>query len=667
VDRRLLVAGVAIAAVCATSLGTAGTAVGATTAGGTAGAQKAVAAQAASTKSITGKTRTVRSVRSTTFAGGRTGAKKGVQAHELAPDVAGGLEKDAPGAAAAAKVAANKRLVVNRHLTPAGAGATKAQPGSKASVVRTGASLIRSFNGLRSVDSRLADNGNQFTNTPPDQAVCVGKGYVVEGVNSAVRVDTTRGRRGGVMSLNKFLGLPSAIVRGSGTTSTVYGPEPTDPTCVYDSSTGTFYFVALVLDVDKASGDLTGRNYLYIAVTQNPTGAWKIYRLSATNDGSEGSVVHPHCPCIGDYPHIGFDAYGFYVTTNEYSFFGPEYNSAQVYAFDKRQLARRASTVYVTEFDTTGVENGRNGFTLWPAHSPTARDFNRGYRGTEYFLSTNAAEEATGTTVGTSNSIVIWTLRGTSTLGRSHPSVSLAWSDIAVRQYEQPPMATQKDGPAPLRDCLNDAACVKLLLGPTATPTGETLMKLDASDTRMQQVMYSGGLLWGAHETAVKFGSDVRAGIAWYAVRPTGHSQPRGSIVRSGQFGVAGQDVTYPTIGMPSNGVGVIGFTLTGPSYYPSAAYAGLSLRGRLGPIRLAAAGLGPFDDFSGYKAFDYNRPRWGDYGAAAVDGNTVWLGTEYIGQRCTLAQYEATPFGYCNGTRAPLSNWYTRISQIRP
>jgi hypothetical protein len=204
-------------------------------------------------------------------------------------------------------------------------------------------------------------------------------------------------------------------------------------------------------------------------------------------------------------------------------------------------------------------------------------------------------------------------------------------------------MATQKDGPAPLRDCLNDAACVKLLLGPTATPTGETLMKLDASDTRMQQVMYSGGLLWGAHETAVKFGSDVRAGIAWYAVRPTGHSQPRGSIVRSGQFGVAGQDVTYPTIGMPSNGVGVIGFTLTGPSYYPSAAYAGLSLRGRLGPIRLAAAGLGPFDDFSGYKAFDYNRPRWGDYGAAAVDGNTVWLGTEYIGQRCTLAQYEAT------------------------
>ena len=168
-------------------------------------------------------------------------------------------------------------------------------------MVRTGARLIRSFNGLNVRDERLADNGNQFTFTPPDQALCVGKGYVVEGVNDAVRVDTTRGHRGGVMSLNKFLGLPSAVVRGSGTTPTVYGPIPTDPTCVYDSSTGTFTFVSLVLATDRSTGNYTGRNYLYLAVTKNPLGSWRIYSLAATNDGSEGSVVHPHCPCVGDW------------------------------------------------------------------------------------------------------------------------------------------------------------------------------------------------------------------------------------------------------------------------------------------------------------------------------------------------------------------------------
>ena len=52
--------------------------------------------------------------------------------------------------------------------------------------------------------------------------------------------------------------------------------------------------------------------------------------------------------------------------------------------------------VATTTLSPAVTENGRSGFTIWPAQSPTARDFNRGYGGTEYFLSTNAAEEATG-------------------------------------------------------------------------------------------------------------------------------------------------------------------------------------------------------------------------------------------------------------------------------
>ena len=74
------------------------------------------------------------------------------------------------------------------------------------------------------------------------------------------------------------------------------------------------------------------------------------------DDGTSGTPIHPNCPCIGDYPHIGADAHGFYVTTNEYPFFAPgEFNGAQIYAFDKRALARGAPDVYVTQFDTTGL------------------------------------------------------------------------------------------------------------------------------------------------------------------------------------------------------------------------------------------------------------------------------------------------------------------------
>jgi len=57
----------------------------------------------------------------------------------------------------------------------------------------------------------------------------------------------------------------------------------------------------------------------------------------------------------------------------------------------------------------------------------------------------------------------------------------------------------------------------------------------------------------------------------------------------------------------------------------------------------------------------------WGDYGGAVADGNSIWIASEYIGQTCTLAQYEASPFGSCSGTRTSLGNWDTRISKLTP
>src|SRR6185369_13638549 len=100
-----------------------------------------------------------------------------------------------------------------------------------------------------------------------------------------------------------------------------------------------------------------------------------------------------HGPCLGDYPHIGADANGFYITTNEYSFFGPEFKSAQVYALSKSALVSGAASVAVTQFDTVGADNGNPGFTLWPATSP-AGAYETGAGGTEYFMSSNAADEA---------------------------------------------------------------------------------------------------------------------------------------------------------------------------------------------------------------------------------------------------------------------------------
>jgi hypothetical protein len=189
----------------------------------------------------------------------------------------------------------------------------------------------------------------------------------------------------------------------------------------------------------------------------------------------------------------------------------------------------------------------------------------------------------------------------------------------------------------------------------------------------MQQVVLAHGLLYGALDTAVNVGGATKAGIAFYVIRPGGGGQehsPR--LVNQGVIGLANNNVTYPAIGVTESGRGVIAFTLLGADNFPSAAYASLDAENGAGPIQIAAAGLGPDDGFTSYKAFVGNgRNRWGDYGAAVADGDNIWMASEYIGQTCTFAQYvtntAASPLFSCGKTRTSLANWDTRITEVRP
>jgi hypothetical protein len=123
-----------------------------------------------------------------------------------------------------------------------------------------------------------------------------------------------------------------------------------------------------------------------------------------------------------------------------------------------------------------------------------------------------------------------------------------------------------------------------------------------------------------------------------------------------------------PAIAMGTNGKGVIAFSVMGEDYFPSAGYVTINSQGQVGPIHLAAEGLGPDDGFTSYKGFvgDPPRTRWGDYGAAVTDGHDIWIASEYIAQTCDL---ETWLFGdlTCDGTRTALANWATRLSLVRP
>jgi hypothetical protein len=101
---------------------------------------------------------------------------------------------------------------------------------------------------------------------------------------------------------------------------------------------------------------------------------------------------------------------------------------------------------------------------------------------------------------------------------------------------------------------------------------------------------------------------------------------------------------------------------------YPSAGYAGIDAIAGVGDIHIAAEGVGPDDGFTGYKptASNGTRPRCGDYGAAASDGNTIWIASEYVNQTCTLTGWLTSNFR-CGNTRTQLANWGARIAKIAP
>jgi hypothetical protein len=597
-----------------------------------------------------------------------SGADRGVQAPELAPAVR-------PNGDAASTRSTSRNSIVNRHNSrySGDRGDSATDNGSETSNPK----LLVHFQGIDHRDQRLANGGNQFSLEPPDQGLCVGNGKIVEAVNTALNVfDTAGNSLTGVIDLNTFYGYPAAFDRTTG----VVGPFITDPSCLFDAATQRFFLIVLTLETDPASGAFLGPNHLDLAVSQsaNPAGKWTIYHVPAQDDGTQGSPNH-HCtdgaghagPCLGDYPHIGADASGIYITTNEYEFFGNAFVGAQLYAFSKQQLVA-GGTVAVTQFNTAhAAPGGKPGFTIWPAQGSGHQEL-EDTSGSEYALSSTAADEAqckslvegcSGTRM--SNNILMWTLTGTGSLGRAHPSLALSNQAITVRRYAVPPPSNQKAGHLPQAQCLNHPACATILLGGPDPFTPEVESPLDSNDTRMQQVWYADGTLWSALDTVLNVKGNPQAGIEYFAVNARS-----GKLALQGTLALAGNNLTYPAVAMTESGRGVMAFTVVGNDHFPSAGYAGMDAEEGAGAIHIAAEGAGPQDGFTGYTAYNApapNRPRWGDFGAAAVDGNTIWIGSEYIAQNCTLAQYETSPFGSCNGTRTALANWSTHISDIQP
>src|SRR6266446_1814924 len=341
-------------------------------------------------------------------------------------------------------------------------------PSAQGATVATSSTALKiSFNSINHRQQRLANNGNQFSLEPPDQGLCVGNGFVLETVNDTLRIFDTAGNAvSDPIGLNSFYGYTPAIDRTKNPLQ--FGPSITDPSCLFDVPTQRWFHVVLTLDrASITTQSLAGTNHLDVAVsaTADPTGAWNVYRLPVQDDGTQGTPDHQcqmrvagklvHGPCLGDYPHIGADANGFYITTNEFNLFSPGFfHAAQIYAFSKAQLAAGAGTVNVVQFDTSdptlGVQlDGTPGFTVWPAIS-TGNQFEGSQGGTEYFVSSEAVFQDSGA----DSRLRLWSVSNTGSLD-SMPALGIGTSVINTIPYAVPGRSNQKPADVALATCLS--------------------------------------------------------------------------------------------------------------------------------------------------------------------------------------------------------------------
>jgi hypothetical protein len=501
------------------------------------------------------------------------------------------------------------------------------------------------FNAINHLQQRRAGTGiyknTQFTLEPPDQGLCVGGSFVLEAVNDALRVyDTSGSLLSAATALNQFYKLKPAFTRS---TPPVFGDFVSDPKCYFDPADQRWFVTALQIGLNPETGDFQPPTHLEIAVSQtsDPTGMWNLFSIDTTDDGRNGTPTHVNCPCFGDQPLIGADANGFYISTNEYGLVNFPFNGAQVYAMSKSNLESGSSGAVV--HINAGIDllsSGGLAFTVQPATAPSAGGNETANGGTEYFVSD--LDFTVGPALGIrANRLAVWALTNTSSLSSAAPSVSLTNVVIDSELYLQPPNAEQKSGELFLGELLHNP--LSLLAG---------------NDDRLNQVVFADGKLWTAVNTAITAqNGPTRVGTGYFIVAP---SDPNGtlsaSIVKQGYVAVNQENLLFPSIGVTSDGKGVITFSLVGPDFFPSTAYAAIDATHGVGDIHIAGAGQGPEDGFTGYDQFGGDVSRWGDYTAAVAVGDTVWFATEYIAHPAT----DLT-------SRTLLANWATFVAHVTP
>ena len=461
-----------------------------------------------------------------------------------------------------------------------GAGAASA---SAVSPARSKTSVTNAFDGLND----LINDQLYGALTPPDQGLCVGPDHTIKGAPDAVWEI--------VNSVAQETTKSGAVLFGPVNSPTLFQDANafSDPRCLFDPATQSFYFTEISFPASGPNATLT--NTVNDVLVINSRGA-ATYQFDSSLGGQ----------CIGDQPKVGFNNNALIISTDEYCGASQTEIGAIVQVISKSQLVHEAATVNWAQSTPVSLA-GDPVVGLDPAINTGT---STAYLVNSVPFNADGSNNALGTTLG------LWTLTNTASVTTGKGAPFLASKVLRSEPYAFPV-------PAP---STGDGSTTTYM---NTTITSETALNPD--DSRLSapvnvSVGPGGSVnLWTALDAAVNptGGTATKDGAAWFEI-----STSLGRVIKQGYVAASGgASLLYPAVYAARNGTATMVYTITSPTLNPSAAF---SVLGRPG-IEVVGLGSGPHFSFS--DAPPFNSPRWGDYSWAAPDpeSSQIWMATEYI------------------------------------
>ncbi len=325
-------------------------------------------------------------------------------------------------------------------------------------------------------------------------------------------------------------------------------------------------------------------SWIMLAASQgpDPAGAWWVWALNFAVDGSTATNNW------ADYPMLGFDTQGIYITTNQFTVSTPF-----TFSYSKLRVLNK-SEVYaggaLRWHDFWNLRNPNNSaaFTV----QSTMHFRGTGGNPPAYFV--NALWPS-------GSSLTLWTLTDPLASWRG-AQPNLQRHSVACRNYDLPPDAEQPG---------------------TAT-------RLETNDSRLLSSIYQvvGGTqrLWTTHTSRHTWAGDsaARSVVQWYEIDTTTRQ-----VVQQGAYGASGSYYFFPVIQTDIARNAHLCFSRSSAQEFGSLRQTGRRVTDALNDLQNSALVK------AGESA--YTGARWGDYFGHARDGgdaNQVWLYGQFADAR---------------------------------